>query len=38
MDPNTPPHALARQIAAAGSDNSGSLFSHIADNPFFTAV
>jgi chaperone BCS1 len=37
MEPNTPQHQLAKQITA-GSSADGSLFSHIADNPFFTAV
>ncbi|KNG49420.1 sexual differentiation process protein isp4 [Stemphylium lycopersici] len=37
MEPNTPQHQLAKQIAATGSDTSASLFSHVTDNPFFTA-
>ncbi|CAE7214889.1 hypothetical protein PTNB73_07838 [Pyrenophora teres f. teres] len=38
MASNTPQHELAKHIAAGSSSGSpGSLFSHITDNPFFTA-
>jgi hypothetical protein len=39
MDSNTTPsQALAKQITASTGQNTGSLFSQISENPFFTAV
>jgi hypothetical protein len=39
MDGNTTPsQQLAKQLSASTGQNTGSLFSQISENPFFTAV
>ena len=38
MDRNTPSQDLAKHLTASASPNTGSLFSQISENPFFTAV
>jgi chaperone BCS1 len=38
MDRNTPSQELAKHMTASASPNTGSLFAHISENPFFTAV
>jgi hypothetical protein len=39
MDSNTTPsQQLAKQITASTGQDTGSLFSQISENPFFTAV
>jgi hypothetical protein len=38
MDSNDPKSQLVKQLAASSGNSTGSAFSHLTDNPFFTAV